>query len=97
MNSRVNAFIRSKKLKLSHNKCTAIHVGKITGTCPDMKVHGQIMHREKSTKYLGDIFLSSDKTKHNIQERVAISYAILSEIRAIFTDVPLGKYRTEIG
>ena len=28
MNATVNAFIENKKLKLSHKKCSAIHVGK---------------------------------------------------------------------
>ena len=55
------------------------------------------MHRENSTKYLGDIFHNSGKSRFNIIERSSKAYAILAEIRAILTDVPLGKYRTEIG
>ena len=34
MNSTVNAFIKSKNLRLSHDKCIAIHVGKNKGSCP---------------------------------------------------------------
>ena len=52
MNQTVNSFIESKKLKLSLEKCCAIHVGKKSGKCPDMKVHGEEMDREESTKYL---------------------------------------------
>lgn len=55
------------------------------------------MHRETSTKYLGDILHNSGKTKFNILERSAKAHAILAEIRAILTEVPLGKYRTEAG
>ena len=55
------------------------------------------MHREESTKYIGDLFHSSGKVKHNLLERTSKAHAILAEIRAILTDVPLGKYRTEIG
>ena len=97
MNSTVNTFIESKKLELSHKKCCVIHVGKKTGGCPTLKVHDKIMHREESTKYLGDLFQSSDKVKHNLLERTSKAHAMLAEIRAILTDVPLGKYRTEIG
>ena len=55
------------------------------------------MHRKKSTKYLGDIFHNSGKSRLNIIERSTKRYAILSEIRAILTAVSLGKYRTEVG
>ena len=97
MNSTVNAFIESKKLRLSHGKCIAIHVGKNKGSCPTLKIHGEEMHRGDSTKYLGDIFHNSGKSKHTILERTTKAYAILSEIRAILNDVPLGKYRVEAG
>ena len=39
LNYTVNAFMESKKLKLSHKKCLAIHMGKYQGQCPDLKVH----------------------------------------------------------
>ena len=97
LNATVNAFIENKKLRLSHDKCSVIHVGRKTGTCPDFKVHMESMHRVEKTKYLGDIIHSNGKSTPNIPERSAKAYAILSEIRAILTDVPLGKYRTEVG
>ena len=97
MNATVNAFIESKKLRLSYDKCSAIHVGKKKGECPDLKVHMKPMHREEQTKYLGDIFHSSGKSKPNVIERIARAYAILSEIQAILSEVPLGIYRTEVG
>ena len=49
------------------------------------------------TKYLGDVFHSSGKAKYKLLDRTTKAHAILSEIWAILTDVPLGKYRTEIG
>ena len=55
------------------------------------------MYREKSTKYLGDLLHESGKSKFTIIERTAKAYATLAEIRAILADVPLGKYKTEIG
>ena len=72
-------------------------MGKESKFCPDLKVHGQTMHKEESAKYLGDIFHKSGKAKFNIIERQNKAYAILAEIRAILEDVPLGKYRTEVG
>ena len=47
LNATVNAFIESKKFKLSHDKCSVIHVGKKSGNCPDLKVHKESMHREE--------------------------------------------------
>ena len=55
------------------------------------------MHRGESSKYLGDIFHNSGKSKYNIIDRSAKAYGILAEIRAILNDVPLGKYRVEAG
>ena len=95
MNSTVNTFIESKKLKLSHEKCIAIHVGKHKGSCPDLKVHKETMHRGEISKYLGDIYLSSGRSKHNILERSAKAHEILAEICTILNEVPLGNYRTE--
>ena len=97
MNATVNTFIETKKLKLKHSKCSAIHVGKKSNSCPDLKVHGQKMHREESVKYLGDIVHKSGKSKENTSERVVKANAIVAEIRAILADIPLGKYRTQVG
>ena len=97
MNATVNKFAESKKLKLKPSKCCVIHVGKKSQCCPDLKVHGEKMHEAESTKYLGDILHQSGKAKYNIKERQIKAYAITAEIRAILEEVPLGKYRTEIG
>ena len=55
------------------------------------------MHRGESSKYLGDIFHNSGKSKYNIIYRSAKAHGILEEIRAILNNVPLGKYRVEDG
>ena len=39
LNETVNAFIELKKLKLSDQKCSKIHIGKDSKTCPKHKVH----------------------------------------------------------
>ena len=97
MNSTVNTVIESKKLTLSHKKCCVVHVGKKAGVCPILKVHDNIMHREESTKYIGDIFHNNSKLKHNLLERTSKAHILLSEIHAILNNVPLGKFRTEKG
>ena len=65
--------------------------------CPDLKVHGERMHKEESVKYLGDILHKSGKAKPNIKERQVKAHAVVAEISAILSEVPLGKYRTQVG
>ena len=97
MNATVNTFVETKKLKLKQSKCTAIHVGKSSKTCPELKVHGQKMHKEDEVKYLGDVIHKSGKAKSNVKERQVKANAIAAEIRAILSEIPLGKYRTQVG
>ena len=97
MNATVNNFIENKRLRLSHKKCCVVHVGKSTGSCPELEVHGKPMHRENSAKYLGDIFHANGKTNATLVEICAKAYAILADIRAIIQDVPLDKYKTQAG
>lgn len=95
MNATINAFMENKKL--SQEKCCVIHVGKSQGACHELKIHGETMHQADSTKYLGDIIHKSGKVNENISNRYVKAVASLSIIRAILQDIPLGKYRTEIG
>ena len=97
MNSVVNTFVETQKLKLSEKKCSVLHVGKKCGKCPKFKVHGNKMHKADHIKYLGDTGHESGKASYNIIERRSKGYAAFAEIRAILEDVPLGKYRIQIG
>ena len=97
MNATVNAFMENKKLRLSKDKCSVLHVGKVQGKCFTQKVHKEIMHQVDSTKYLGDIIHKNGKLAANISNRVAKGVASLSIIRAILQDIPLEKHRIEIG
>ena len=47
MNATVNSFVETKKLKLKLSKFSVIHVGKETKCCPELKVHGEKMNKEK--------------------------------------------------
>ena len=97
MNATVNAFIENKKLQLSQQKCSVIHVGKSSGNCYDLRVHGEKMHKVDSTKYLGDIIHKNSKVTTNMADCHVKAVASFSVIRAILEDIPLGIYRVEIG
>ena len=52
MNATLNSFIENKRLQLSQQKCSFIHVGKSLGSCYALKIHAEKMYKEDSTKYL---------------------------------------------
>ena len=86
-----------KKLKLSENKCSKLHIGKKTTSCPKHLVHGSEMKTSEKEKYLGDIINSKASSKDTIDDRKTRGHAILSKMTAILSDIPLGKRRTEAG
>ena len=55
------------------------------------------MNKTESLTYLGEKVHESGKNKFNLLDRRAKAYAIFAEIRTILEDVPLGKYRTQVG
>ena len=100
MNAVVNAFIESKKLRLSKTKCHKIHIQKKSNQsteCLKLKVDDDAMTESVKEKYLGDIVDQSGKVRSTIEERRSKGYGIVSEILAIVNDIPLGQYKMEIG
>ena len=67
MNSALNSFVESKKLKLKQSKWRVLHVWK-NNQCSDFRVHKEKMHKDESATYLGDIIHKSGKAVHNINE-----------------------------
>ena len=55
------------------------------------------MHREESAKFLGDIFHTNGKSMSTILYRSAREHAILADKHAMLQDVPLGKYKMQVG
>ena len=55
------------------------------------------MNRSSQEKYLGDILQDNGKLDKTIEDRVAKGYGKVSEILAILSEVPLGKYRVQMG
>ena len=96
-NAHVNSFIESKKLKFSEAKCARIHIGKRQRPCKSLKVHDGKMVSAENGKYLGDYVSSSGCVKQTVAERVSKGYGIVSEIKAIIEEIPLGKYKVDIG
>ena len=99
LNSAVNSFVERKKLKLGSEKCAQIHIGsKAKGhECPTVKVHNENMKNSEKEKYLGEIVTKSANANETLAARKIRAYAILSEIRAILHEIPLGKWKLEIG
>ena len=92
-NSVVNAFIESKKLRLSHDKCKHIHCGNKSAECATLKVHKKDMNRSSEEKYLGDTICKTGKLSAIISKRRAKGYGIVLDILGILQDVPCGKRR----
>ena len=80
MNELINTFIEHKKLKLSHEKCARIHVGKGHLNCPEIKVHDNKLKEEKKEKYLGDIVDETGTINATIEKRVSKGEGIKTEI-----------------
>ena len=97
INATINAFIEMKKLTLSEKKCGRIHVGRKLSSCHELSIHESKMKNSLKEKYLGDFVDSSGKIKATVQDRISKGYGILSEIRAIINEVPLGRHKLEIG
>ena len=89
INAIINAFIETKKLKLSKKKCNRIHVGQ-SNECLDLNIHEGKMNNSDKEKYLGDIVDKHGTIKETIADRVAKGFGIVSEIQAIIREVPLG-------
>ena len=99
-NAVINAFVEGKKLKLSNKKCHKIHISKRkTDECnnSELKIHGDKMSDSIKEKYLGDYITKSGKNDSTIEDRKGKGYGIVAEILAILDDIPLGKYKMEIG
>ena len=96
-NAHINSFIEAKKLKFSEAKCARIHVGKRQRPCKPLKVHEEKMINAENGKYLGDIVSCSGCVKQTVAERVSKGYGIVSEIKAILEEIPLGKYKVDMG
>ena len=96
VNSLINTFIESKKLKLSENKCFQIHVGKGHINCPKLKVHKVNMKEAEREKYLDDMIDKSGSIQATIDHRKSKGEGIITGIMTILDEIPLGKHRIDV-
>ena len=92
-NAIINAKMELKKLRLSKDKCYQIHIGKnkdgkSCGT--NLKVHNDVMKKESSGPYLGDIISSDGSIDLTIENRRQRGVGIISQITGIINNVSLG-------
>ena len=99
LNACINSFMERKKLSLSADKCSRIHIGNKTNNpeCASVKVHKGEMKNSEKEKYLGDFVTKEANSNATLVARKSRAYAILAEIRALLTEIPLGSKRMEIG
>ena len=86
-----------KKLTLSNIKCHRLHIGEKVGLCPELKIHEDKMNESSQEKYLGDMINTTGNIKATVADRISRGHGIVSEIRAILNEVPLGRYKLEMG
>jgi hypothetical protein len=96
MNKTINSFIEHKKLELSDDKCSRIHIGLEHTKCPALNVHNNMMKDSGKEKYLGDIIDSTGKIQATINDRKARGSGIIAEIMSIISEIPFGKYKFEV-
>ena len=73
------------------------NVKKCKQTCPTLKVHEQSMHKNRSSKYLGNILTSDGAVRETIEDRRNKGWGKVAQILGILGEVPLGQYRIEVG
>ena len=64
INAVINAFVESKKLKLSKDKCHNVHIQKklkCENSCKKLKVYNDTMQQIESVKYLVTFLINPEK------------------------------------
>ena len=99
VNSIINSFIESKKLKLGNTKGAKIHIGSKASDkmCPVQSIHGETLKCSEKEKYLGDYVSKYGNSKETIKDRKIRGNAIFSNMSALLREIPLGCRRTQIG
>ena len=82
LNACINSFMERKKLSLSADKCSRIHIGNKTNNpeCASIKVHKGEMKNSEKEKYLGDFVTKEANSNATLVARKSRAYAILAEI-----------------
>ena len=97
LNSVINAKIETKKLEFNSKKCFNMHIGRNKSKCENLKIHEKTMLETSEQKYLGDMISSSGNNNANIKDRCSTGYGAISQIKAMISEISLGKFCIEIG
>ena len=62
-----------------------------------MKVHDEKLTESESETYLGEIISNTGRLRANIQSRRDKGFGCVAEIMSILSEIPLGKYKIQIG
>ena len=97
LNSIINAKIETKKLEFNSKKCFNMHIGRNKNKCENLKIHEKQMLSTDKQKYLGDMICSSGNNNANIKDRRNTGFSAISQIKAMISEISLGKFCIEIG
>ena len=99
LNAKVNSFVERKKLGLSFDKCSRIHVGPKAKSyiCHNVKVHEEDINNAEKEKYLGDYVTKQANLNETLISRKTRAFATLVEIKALLNEIPLGNKKVEFG
>ena len=97
-NAAITTFAKLKKLDLNETKCARIHIAKKKcDQCAKIFVNGRVIRESQKEKYLGDYLTQYANPKATMQDRKERGHGILSNMKAILEDIPLGSRRFQIG
>ena len=67
-------------------------------SCPDLKVHNEIMHNSNEAKYLRDQITSTANNLKTIsKQKKTKGYGIISDIMYVIAAIPNGRHRNNVG
>ena len=99
-NSFVNAYVESRRLTLSEEKSSVVHIGNVkrcTQSCPELKIHKTHMKKTSCAKYLGNYISSNGGISDTIEDRRNKGWGKISTIMGILEEVTFGSHRLEVG
>ena len=97
LNAILNTKIISKKLRLSADKCTHMHVSKSGSNCySNLKADNVVMKKSTVCSYLGDTLCTSGSMDATIESRRQKGVGICSQIMGIVDGLSLGHFYYKI-
>ena len=97
MNAKLNMKIEAKKLRLSKDKCSHIHIAKNKKkSLINLKVHEEKMKKSEKCSYLGDIISFDGSLDNTIEARRQKGVGLVTQITAMVDQLSLGHFYFKI-